>query len=247
MKSPFTGFWFWGVLLSIFVVIILWEEKLEKAVSETYQRHRMVLENVNWSQVEKGFEHARLYADSINMDDNHNNMDATTVKVIFFKEDIATWTGRLISERGLKNPFEAKFWGDVKAWNVDNERMKSDEIRYYFNRKEMHTQKPVTIWKDDTIITGLGMSYNVESKEARIFQQVKIQVWDHNASDTADPEVNDAKSLAKLAGLPIAPPPSELLFRPLTDLSQQDDQITTAAALIATDSVATFPIEELSP
>lgn len=246
MKNPFMSFWFWGILLSVFVAIILWEEKLEKAVSDSYQRHKMVLENVNWSQVEKGFEHARLYADSINMDDNHNNMDAISVKAIFFKEEVATWTGRLISERGLKNPFEAKFWGDVRAWNADNERIRSDEMRYYFNRKEMHTQKPVTIWKDDTIITGLGMSYNIESKEARIFQQVKIQIWDHNASETVDPELAAAESRAKLSGLPIAPPPSELLLRPLTDLSQQNDETATAAASFDTDSVATFSIEELS-
>ena len=237
------SFWFWGIILSSFIVIILWEEKLEKAVSESYKRHRMVLQNVNWSQVEKGFEHARLYADSIDMDDNHNNMDAKDVKVIFFKQDVATWTGRLISERGLKNPFEAKFWGDVRVWNSDNERLRSDEMRYYFNRKELHTQKPVTIWKDDTIITGLGMSYNVESKEARIFQQVKIQIWDSNATDTVDPEEDAAESRAKLSGVPIAPPPSELLLRPLVDLSDSGDQTAT---VISNDSVATISIEELS-
>lgn len=221
MKNLLISYWFWGILLSTFVVIILWDDKIEEGVLNAYIKHRMVLRDVNFSQVEAGFEHARLYADICEMDDNQNNMEASNIRTMFFKENVATWSGRLISERAIKNPFEIKFWGDVRAWNSDRERIRSEEMRYYFNRKELHSQKPVTLWKDDAVITGLGMSYNTQTKEATINQQVMIRIWDQNASQTTD---NQNKSMSQL---PVAPPIEQLLI-PLRSLATQSI-IATAA------------------
>ncbi|MDD3146838.1 MAG: LPS export ABC transporter periplasmic protein LptC [Candidatus Riflebacteria bacterium] len=212
MKNILMSFWFWGILLATFIGIIMWDEKIEEGVKGAYVKHKMILRDVNFSQVEGGFEHARLFADICEMDDNQSNIYATNVRTKFYKKDVATWTGRLLSQKGLKNPFEAKFWGDVRGWNSERERIRTEEMRYYLNRKELHSQQPVTIWKDDTVITGLGMSYNTQTKEATINQQVVIRIWDHNASATvATPGDN-------IAGVPVAPPLENLLL-PLQNLN----------------------------
>lgn len=205
IKNIFLSYWLWGIVLLSFIVIIMWDEKIEEGVKKAYIKHRMVLKDVHFSQVEGGFEHARMYADLCDMDDNQNNMNATNIRTVFYKKEIATWTGILLSDRGLKNPFEAKFWGNVNGWNSDNERFKTEELRYFFNRKELHTQKPVTIWKDDAVLTGLGFRYNTQDKEAQINQHVVIRIWEKNATDTAvDPQVIDT-------GVPVAPPLSDIL------------------------------------
>lgn len=222
MKNLLVSYWFWGAILVLFVGIILWDDKIEEGIKQTYVKHRMVLKDVHFSQVEGGAEHARMYADLCDMDDNQNNMNAINVRTIFFKPEIATWTGILLSERGLKNPFEAKFWGDVRGWNSDNERFKSEEMRYFFNRKELHTQKPITIWKDDAVLTGLGFRYNTVDKEAQVNQQVVIRIWEQNASATAAID----KGIL-VSPLPVAPPLSELL-KPL------NQGIASPAAAIAT-------------
>jgi LPS export ABC transporter protein LptC len=189
----------------------------------------MVLKNVNFSQVEGGFEHARLYADICDMDDNQNNMNASNVRTIFYKQDQATWTGRLISERALKNPFEAKFWGDVRGWNTDNERIRTDELRYYFNRKELHTQKPVTIWKDDAVLTGLGLRYNTVDKEAQINQQVVIRIW-----ETADETASTSEETTHIDGLPVAPPMSQLIIPLKVASSTSPGEVPSNTAEVAT-------------
>ncbi|PKL48038.1 MAG: LPS export ABC transporter periplasmic protein LptC [Candidatus Riflebacteria bacterium HGW-Riflebacteria-2] len=206
MKNILLSYWLWTAVLVGFIVIILWDDKLEQAAT-SYVKHRMVLKNVNFSQVEGGFEHARLYADICDMDDNQNNMNASNVRTIFYKPDQATWTGRLISERAIKNPFEAKFWGDVRGWNTDNERIRSEELRYFFNRKELQTQKPVTIWKDDAILTGLGLRYSTVDKEAQINQQVVIRIWDKSGKTAAADD-----EMSNVTGLPVAPPLSQLII-----------------------------------
>ncbi|MBU1107948.1 MAG: LPS export ABC transporter periplasmic protein LptC [Candidatus Riflebacteria bacterium] len=231
MKNFLFSYWLWGIVLLSFVVIILWDDDVEKAAA-TYVKYRMVLKNVNFSQIEDGFEHARLYADICDMDDNQNNMNASNVRTIFFKPDQASWTGKLLSERALKNPFEAKFWGDVRGWNTDNERIRTDELRYYFNRKELHTQKPVTIWKDNAVLTGLGLRYNTLDKEAQINQQVVIRIW-----DTASKTVKPAEGVEMLSGVPVAPPLSQLLL-PINNLS-------SATADVAT--ISSDPSKELQP
>ncbi|NCB37804.1 MAG: LPS export ABC transporter periplasmic protein LptC [Erysipelotrichia bacterium] len=207
MKNLLVSYWFWGAILAVFISIILWDEKIGEGVKNAYVRHQMTMKNVNFSQVEGGFEHARMYADMCDMDDNQNNMNATNIRTQFFKENVATWSGILLAERGLKNPFEAKFWGNVRGWNTDGERLKTEELRYYFNRKELHTQKPVTIWKNEAVLTGIGMSYNTKTKEATINQQVLIRIWNQNASQTA----NSAKA-ESISTLPVAPPLSQILI-----------------------------------
>lgn len=246
MKNFLFSYWLWAALLISFVAIILWDDKLEKTTAG-YFKHRMVLKDVNFSQIEGGFQQARLYADICDMDDNQNNMNASNVRTIFFKQDQATWTGKLVSERALKNPFEAKFWGDVRGWNTDNERIRTDELHYYFNRKELHTQMPVTIWKDDTVLTGLGMRYNTVDKEAQINQQVVIRVWETASGTTktrSEPEL--------IMGLPVAPPLSQLLLPlnrnvPATaDLVTSDTvDVTVVVAASGTTSLASHSIDSI--
>ncbi len=242
VKNILMSFWFWGLLLASFIAIILWDEKIEEGVKAAYVKHRMMLRDVNFSQVEGGFEHARMFADLCEMDDNQNNIDATNIRTIFYKQDVATWSGWLLAEKGLKNPFEAKFWGDVRAWNTERERIRTEEMRYYLNRKELHSQKPVTIWKDDAVITGLGMSYNTQTKEATINQQVVIRIWDKNASQTAN-----APEGTMINGIPAAPPIENLLLpihSPGTTpaASGTISAATAAANLPASESLSTETI-----
>ncbi len=95
VKNILMSFWFWGLLLASFIAIILWDEKIEEGVKAAYVKHRMMLRDVNFSQVEGGFEHARMFADLCEMDDNQNNIDATNIRTIFYKQDVATWSGWL--------------------------------------------------------------------------------------------------------------------------------------------------------
>lgn len=208
IKNILLSFWFWSVLLVAFIVLILWDDDLEEGIKAEYIKHRMVLNDVNFSQIDKGFESARLYADTCEMDDNQNNMEANNVRVMMFKENVATWTGRLISEKALKSPFEAKFWGDVRLWNSDDERFRTEEMRYYINRKEMHTQKPVTAFKDKIVVTGLGMSYFTETQELKINQQVVIRIW----NDQKEKKTDEKEEHNMFMGtLPVAPPIEKIL------------------------------------
>ena len=206
MKNFLTSFWLWGILLFAFITFILWDDSIEKKIAKSYVKHRMNLANVNFSQVDNGFEQAKLFAETVNMDENQNNMNASTVKAYFFKEDNASFTGTLLSEKALKNPFEVKFWGNIRAWTTDDDKLKTEEMRYYFSRKELYTQKPVTIWKDNAVITGIGLRYNTQTKEAQINQNVKIRIWNNNASETKD--IKEAKIESKI---PEAPSAEELL------------------------------------
>ncbi len=223
MKGLLTSFWFWGILLITFVTIILWDDKIQDSVAKAYVKHRMVLTNVNFSQVDKGFEQARMFAKKVDMDDNQNNMNAQDVKTLFFKEDNASFTGTLFSDKALKNPFEVKFWGNIRGWTTDGDKIKTEELRYYFNRKELYTQKPVTLWKDNAVITGIGMRYNTQTKEAQINQQVKIRIWNEVASGAAKTDSSKSTVASDSRKLPEAPPLSELLVRPLRTASSTAD------------------------
>lgn len=218
MKNLLTSFWLWGIILAIFIGIILWDDQLQEKAVKAYIKHKMILTNVNFSQVEKGFEQAKMHAEIVNMDENQNNMHATNVETLFFKEDVATFTGKLLSDKALKNPFEVKFWGDIRGWTTDGDKIRTEEMRYYFNRKELYTQKAVTIWKGNAVITGVGMRYNTNTKEAQINQQVVIRIWDENASGT--PKLATDSSIISL---PEAPPPSELLLRPIIKIKSASD------------------------
>ena len=206
IKNIFSSFWFWGILLVAFVTIILWDDSIEDGAKGTYVKHKMTLNNVNFSQIENGFEHARMYATVCEMDDSQTNMEARDVKVIFFKEDVATFTGRLIAASATKTPFEAKFFGDVRMWDTDNERMRTEEMRYLFNRKELSTQRPITVWKDNAVLTGLGMTYSTERKEITINQQVVIRLWEEKKE-----EPKPMKDIDPISGLPVAEPIEKIL------------------------------------
>ena len=206
IKRLFSSFWFWGILLASFIAIILWDDSFEENAKGTYKKHQMSLDNVNFSQIENGFEHSRMYATNCIMDDNQSNMEARDIKAYFFKEDVATFTGRLIAASATKTPFEAKFYGDVRFWDTDNERMRTEEMRYFFNRKELNTNKPITVWKDNMVLTGLGMTYKTEKKEIRINQQVVIRLWDEKKEEPKPLSDKDPMS-----GLPIATPIENIL------------------------------------
>ena len=195
-------------MLTLFIGIILWDDKIEEGIKQTYVKQRMMMRNVNFSEVDKGFEHAKLFADFVEMDDHQNNMTASNVRTVFYRREVATWTGYLNSHRAMKNPFEAKFWGDVKIHTTDNEKMRTEELRYFFNRKELFTQNPVTIWKGDAVITGKGLRYNTQTKEANLSQQVKIRIWQKNASNTEKIETTPENPVASI---PVAPPLEKLL------------------------------------
>jgi hypothetical protein len=153
-----------------------------------------------------------MHAEVVDMDENQNNMNATNVKTLFFKPDNASFTGTLLSDKALKNPFEVKFWGNVRGWSTDGDKILTEEMRYYFNRKELYTQKPVTLWKDNAVITGVGMRYNTQTKEAQINQQVMIRIWNDPASKTADIGIASPT-------VPEAPPLTELLKQPILNLA----------------------------
>lgn len=222
MKKFLTSFWFWGIMLVAFVTIILWDDDFEENAKGAYVKHKMTLQNVNFSQIENGFEHARMYAVECEMDDSQTNMDGTDIKMLFFKPDCATFTGRLIAASATKNPFEAKFSGDIRMWDTDNERMRTEEMRYLFNRKELTTQRPVTFWKDNAVLTGLGMTYNTETQEAVINQQVVIRLWEDKKPASAAAQIKTDKD--PVSGLPIAEAPIEEIIK-----SQQEHAATDSA------------------
>lgn len=206
IKNILSSFWFWGFALVAFITIILWDDGFEENAKGNYIKHRMTLSNVNVSQIENGFEHSRMYAVNCAMDDSQSNMEASDIKVLFFKEDVATYTGHLISASATKSPFEAKFYGNVRLWDTDNQRMKTEEMNYLFSRKEMTTKKPITIWKDNAVLTGLGMTYNIDNKEITINQQVVIRVWDEKKEE---PQTLTDKD--PISGLPYAAPIESIL------------------------------------
>ncbi|HNW34451.1 MAG TPA: hypothetical protein PKM25_05935, partial [Candidatus Ozemobacteraceae bacterium] len=117
-------------------------------------------------------------------DDSQSNMTASTIHAFFFDRMIATKTGELVASWGLKTPFEARFWGDVRLHTSTRERFRGTEMRYFFSRNEMFTSMPVTLWKDDMVITGRELRYNTQTKEGSLARDVLIRVWEA-ASATA--------------------------------------------------------------
>ena len=96
----------------------------------------------------------------------------------------------------------------MRLWNSDDERFRTEEMRYYINRKEMHTQKPVTAFKDKIVVTGLGMSYFTETQELKINQQVVIRIW----NDQKEKKTDEKEEHNMFMGtLPVAPPIEKIL------------------------------------
>ena len=227
-----SSFWFWGFMLVAFIAIILWDDDSDEGVKTAYIKAQMTLNHVNFSQIENGFESARMYAENCTIDDSQTNMDADDMKVLFFKENVATYTGRLIAASATKNPFEAKFLGNVRFWDTDNLRMRTEEMRYLFNRKELTTQKPITIYKDNAVLTGLGMTYNTQTQEAVINQQVVIRLWEDKQKENKKQEVIDKDPIS---GLPVANVPIEQLIRPMNVNASNTQGISSETVKIEAD------------
>ena len=219
MKNIFLSFWFWGFLLVAFVSIILWDEKIEDNVKGEYKKHKMTMNDINFSSIDKGFENARLYADKASMDDNQNNMEAENIRVMMFKQDVATWSGRLISEKAYKSPFEYRFQGDVRVWNSDNERFRTDEMKYSVNLKQAYTQKPVLMLKDNAVVTGVGMVYKTETKEIKLNNNVVIRIWNNEENK----QKLEDKKVENMTGLPVAPPLETILPKKINIASETTD------------------------
>ncbi|OQA09544.1 MAG: hypothetical protein BWY66_00513 [bacterium ADurb.Bin374] len=211
MKQPFyMTFWFWGLVFAGFLGIIFWGEDLEKDAQSQYARQKMRLTNVKFDELEAGFENATLYADVVDMDDSQSNMTATNIHAYFFDRKIATRTGELVASWGLKTPFEARIWGDVRLHTSTRERFRGEEMRYFFSRNEMFTSMPVILWKDDMIVTGRELRYNPKTKEGSLARDVVIRIWE-TASQTASATMKAvASAVARIppTALSIAPPPA---------------------------------------
>ena len=246
IKNVLSSFWFWGILLVTFITIILWDDSFEESAKGTYQKYKMTLNDVNFSQIENGFEHARMYMTNCEMDDSQTNMEARDIKVLFFKEDIPTYTGKLIAASATKTPFEAKFFGDVRLWDTDNQRMRTEEMRYLFNRKELSTQRPVTYWKDNAVLTGLGMTYNTERKEMTINQQVVIRIWDEDEKEKTEKKEQKQSDKDPISGLPIATPIENILLNINSSSTQNiKEDASTPNTLTASESQTNPTSEEI--
>ncbi|MBI3038749.1 LPS export ABC transporter periplasmic protein LptC [bacterium] len=184
MKSIFSDFWFWLVMLLLFLGIIFRDSEFEKDVKSQYSKQKMRLNEVRFSELDQGFEHLRVYADVVDMDDFQNNFIASNVHGFFYDKLVATRTGEFTAESAAKNPYEARFWGDVKLHTSDNERLRTEELKYFISRKEIYTDCPVTIWKDSMIVTGREFRFNTQTKEGHLQKDVLIRIWP-SGSDSA--------------------------------------------------------------
>lgn len=184
MKGIFSSVGFWMLMLIIFLVVLMWRDDLEEARTK-YVKQKMRLTDVHFSEMDKGFEAVRFFADVVDMDDSQNNMIATNVRALFFDKQVATRSGELLASNAQRTPYEIRFWGDVRLHTTDRERFRAEEARYFHNRKELFTTCPVTIWKDDMIITGRELRYNTSTREGELKRDVLIRVWPAASATTA--------------------------------------------------------------
>lgn len=206
MKSVLGSIWFWLAMLLVFLAIILYDSDLEKEAISKYVKGKMKLTDVHFSEMDKSFEQARIFADEVEMDDSQTNMIASRVRALFFDKQVATRTANVVASMAYKNPYEIKFVGDVRMHSSDNERLRSDEMRYFVSRKEIYTSCPVTIWKDDLVLTGREMQFNTETKTGVIKRDILIRIW-RPASGTAKAERPAASGSRTV--IPVAPPPAQ--------------------------------------
>ncbi len=184
MKGIFSSVGFWMFMLIIFLVVLMWRDDLEEARTK-YVKQKMRLTDVHFSEMDKGFEAVRFFADVVDMDDSQNNMIATNVRALFFDKQVATRSGELLASNAQRTPYEIRFWGDVRLHTTDRERFRAEEARYFQNRKELFTTCPVTIWKDDMIITGRELRYNTSTREGELKRDVLIRIWPAASATTA--------------------------------------------------------------
>lgn len=180
----FSKLWFWFLMLIFFLTLILYDKDLDKDLQSAYLKQKMHLTDVHFSEMDQSFEQARFYADVVEMDDGQNNMIATNVRGLFFDKLVATRSGELTSKSGSRNQHETMFWGDVKIHTTDRERMRTDELRFIPSRDELYTSFPVTIWKDDMVVTGKELRFNTKTREGGITSNVVIRIWNTGSGTT---------------------------------------------------------------
>ena len=214
-----SGLWFWLFVLGGFLALILWGDELAEESRTKYVKEKMRLVDVHFSEMDKGFESVRFFADTVDMDDSQQNMLASNVRALFYDKLVATRSGELLASAAQRSPYEIRFWGDVRVHNTDRERMRTEEMRYFQARKELYTTSPVTIWKDDMIITGRELRYHTGLHEGELRKDVLIRIWP-SASGTARQVASGSatgpatlKSL-DLPSMPFLSPGSGGLFSP---------------------------------
>lgn len=193
-KSTISYLVFIAFLLGI-VFLVLQDDTLEKELRSSYLKAKMQLKKVYFNELDQGIEYAKVFADLVEMDDFMNNMVATNVKVIYIDKNNASKTGYLVASYASKSPLEAKFWGDVRVFTTEEERLRTEELRYYFSSREIFTNMPVTIWKDNMIITGQDLRYNLNTKTGLLGRNVVIKIWDSKVKNKKTQSKNLADEL----------------------------------------------------
>ena len=210
MKKVFSSLGLWLTLLFLFIGFFLWRDDLDTEARTKYVKQKMHMTDVNFSEMDKGFEAVRFFADVVDMDDSQNNMIASTVRALFFDKLVATRSGELMASFAQRTPYEIRFWGDVRLHTTDRERFRAEEARYFQTRKELYTTCSVTIWKDDMVITGKELRYNTNTREGELRRNVLIRIWP-SASGTGS--LTSALAQPADDGVPVwnpSPRPGEL-------------------------------------
>lgn len=236
MKALLNSIWFWMFVLLLFLVVIFHDSELEKDAQSKYVKERMLLHEVHFSEMDKGFEHLRIFADDLDMDDTQTNMIATHVRAVMFDRAIATKTATLTASSAFKNPYEIRFVGDARIVTSENERLRTEELRYFLSRKELFSSSPVTIWKDDMILTGRNLTYETQTHEGYLKNDVLIRIW-KNASQTASTSRNPADAHPPTATH------SALLATttPAAGIASASDLATSTPATVASRSASMAP------
>ncbi|HNV69567.1 MAG TPA: LPS export ABC transporter periplasmic protein LptC [Candidatus Ozemobacteraceae bacterium] len=247
MKGIFSSVGFWMLMLIIFLVVLMWRDDLEEARTK-YVKQKMRLTDVHFSEMDKGFEAVRFFADVVDMDDSQNNMIASRVRALFFDKQVATRSGELLASYAQRTPYEIRFWGDVRLHTTDRERFRAEEARYFQNRRELFTTCPVTIWKDDMIITGKELRYNTSTREGELRRDVLIRIWPAASGSTpASGTVATAADEAPFWNLPpmrlatgaaVMPASMPLASLPVTVPALSPATETTVASSVSTDTAS---------
>ncbi len=196
MKDFFKSFKFWALVLGVLIFMVLWDDDFDEKAKTEYVKHRMVVNNIAMDQIDADFKSGTFYADVCYMDDSQNYFDAEQIKMVVYKENVATFTAKVVADTGTKNPFEATFKGNVYFWDTDGLRGSTDEVKYYLKRREFYSSKPIKAFKDDAVLTGLGFSYNMDNESFKILRRSKIRYWGKN---------KESKPSVKEEALPLKP------------------------------------------
>ncbi|MFZ2956870.1 MAG: LPS export ABC transporter periplasmic protein LptC [Candidatus Ozemobacteraceae bacterium] len=250
MKSIFSSIWFWLMVLLLFLAVIFRDSDLEKDAASKYVKGKMKLTDVHFSEMDQGSESARVFADEVEMDDMQSNMVASRVHAIFFDKYEATKTADLTASSATKNPYEIRFFGDSKLRTSENERLRSDELRYFISRKEIYTSCSVTIWKDDLVLTGKEMRFNTERREGTINRDILIRIW-KTASGSVSTSVPGRAPASASASFSSSASPSVSAFatapRRVSGSKSGLGKISSGGQVSASPSAQPFPVVPDSP